>query len=158
MQLGSPPEALWKGYHGTVPEICRILRLPTGRAGVGHRSVVYRTLRAIVLEEGDRGRGGGYEGQGQQEKLTINEALVAAHALRTGCGQQQAMHTVNAWRAKKSKGPVSVSAMRSSICKLGVKRYGGKREEICADRPILVSGCVPGARVRAESVLKVRVT
>lgn len=47
----------------------------------------------------------------------MNEALVAAHALRTGCGQQQVMHAVNAWREKKGKGTVSVSAMRSSICK-----------------------------------------
>jgi hypothetical protein len=37
VQLGSPPEALWKGYHGTVATICRMLRLPTGKAGVcGH--------------------------------------------------------------------------------------------------------------------------
>ena len=46
VQLGSPPYALWHGYHGTIPDICRILRLPTGRSGVGHRTAICRTLCA----------------------------------------------------------------------------------------------------------------
>ena len=88
-----------------------------------HRQCIERTLAAIAAEQGTRARGGGYEGQGHAELLTRGEALVAAHELRTGRGQTQAKHTVNAWRAKKGKGPVSRSAMRTSIFKLGVKRY-----------------------------------
>eukprot|EP00966_Prymnesium_polylepis_P164522 3803628-Prymnesium_polylepis.1 len=84
VQLDSPPEALWAGPGGTVHEIRTRLRLPPL---FKHRRVIHRTLHAIAREEGDRGRGGGYESQGQSEKLTQGEALVAAYELRKGVGQ-----------------------------------------------------------------------
>jgi hypothetical protein len=120
VQLGSPPEALWKGHAGVIVQVRDFLRLPVG---CKHLHTIQRTLTAITAEAGDCGRGGGYGG-GQCERLTQGEALVAAHELRNGHGQEQAMHTVNAWRRKRGKtDEVSRSAMRSAVLKLGVKRY-----------------------------------
>eukprot|EP00966_Prymnesium_polylepis_P130661 3022410-Prymnesium_polylepis.2 len=61
---------------------CRVTVRFTAVAGAGCTvSLCHCTLvsRPLAREEGDRARGGGYEGQGQEEKLTTGEALVAAY-------------------------------------------------------------------------------
>ena len=66
-----------------------------------------RGLAAMATVPRERGRGGGYEGSGGVPKLTMQETLIAARALRTGCGQDQATFKVNAWRQAKGKQPVT---------------------------------------------------
>ena len=78
--------------------------LPPGQK---HTRMVRRALSAIAAGEGECGRGGGYEGSGGVPKLTMQEALIASRALRTGCGQYQATFKVNAWRQAKGKQPVT---------------------------------------------------
>ena len=106
-------KALWGGHNGVVSRVRDAMGL--GPDCKRTRQCIERTLAATAAEQGTRARGGGYEGQGHAELLTRGEALVAAHELRLGRGQTQARFTVNAWRAKKNKGPVSRSAMRTSI-------------------------------------------
>ena len=74
-----------------------------------HRDTIERTLVAHAAGEDDCPRGGGY-GQGQEEKLTEGEALVAAHALRNGHGQVQAMHRY----ADEGEGGVAGRGARSA--------------------------------------------
>jgi hypothetical protein len=103
-QLLEPPEEEWDGKHGTVLEIRKRMGLPPGQK---HTRMIRRALSAIAAGEGERGRGGGYEGSGGVPKLTMQETLIAARALRTGCGQDQATFKVNAWRQAKGKQPVT---------------------------------------------------
>ena len=103
-QLLEPPEEEWDGKHGTVLEIRKRMGLPPGQK---HTRMIRRALSAIAAGEGERGRGGGYEGSGGVPKLTMQETLMAARALRTGCGQDQATFKVNAWRQAKGKQPVT---------------------------------------------------
>ena len=103
-QLLEPPEEEWDGKHGTVLEIRKRMGLPPGQK---HTRMIRRALSAIAAGEGERGRGGGYEGSGGLPKLTMQETLIAARALRTGCGQDQATFKVNAWRQAKGKQPVT---------------------------------------------------
>ena len=97
-QLLEPPEEEWDGKYGAVIEIRERMGLPPGQK---HTRMVRRALSAIAAGEGECGRGGGYEGSGGVPKLTMQEALIASRALRTGCGQNQATFKVNAWRQAK---------------------------------------------------------
>ena len=103
-QLLEPPEEEWDGKYGAVLEIRERMGLPPGQK---HTRMVRRALSAIAAGEGECGRGGGYEGSGGVPKLTMQEALIASRALRTGCGQYQATFKVNAWRQAKGKQPVT---------------------------------------------------
>ena len=91
IQLGSSPEVLLarsKGERGTVLNIRDCLRWPPEKQK--HSRLIWRTLRAIQAGQGDRGRGGGYEGQAREFKLTRGEQLVAVSCLCKGHGQRLA--------------------------------------------------------------------
>ena len=126
VQLNSPPEDMWhrgkEGYRGTVLKICDRLGWPCDDQK--YTRLIWRTLRAIEAGQGERGRGGGYEGQGRDLKLTHGEALIVAHCLRQGQGQVQAMHVVQEWRETNGRpGKVTRHAVREAFIRLGVKRY-----------------------------------
>ena len=119
-QLDEPPESEWGSKGGTVVRIREYLRLPNRWSS--HSEVIWRTLRAINGQEGDRGRGGGYDGM-KEAVLTQQEALVVASAITTGCGQVQATHQLNAWRKKKGLSPISRKSVRTVLAGLGVLRF-----------------------------------
>lgn len=121
-QMGCPAEALWEGDGGAIRAIRDAMHLPVGQK---HIRTIRRTLKAIVdgepdVNAADLSRGGSHD---DRTLLTRGEALIAADCLASGYGQWQAMHTINAWRAKTGKAPVSRTAVRNAVFALGVKRY-----------------------------------
>ena len=134
-QLLEPPEEEWDGKHGTVLEIRKRMGLPPGQK---HTRMIRRALSAIAAGEGERGRGRGYEGS--VPKLTMQEVLIAFHALlrphpasptvihhqsaapalqrpaRTRAAPRRPLRRALASRARADRAPAPRARSKCSVC------------------------------------------
>ena len=113
--LGCPPESEWGKHGGTLRQIADFLEMPD--------PCDYRPIREVLQRNlaGDdiwytRG------GQGRKSKLGYGEQLIAADCLRRGTGQEQAAHTLTAWRESKGmpekEAAVSEFVVRTAVSAL----------------------------------------
>ena len=129
-QLLEPPEEEWDGKYGAVLEIRERMGLPPGQK---HTRMVRRALSAIAAGEGERGRGGGYEGSGGVPKLTMQEALIASRALRTGCGHWTGPGHLQGQRVAPGQGQAARHATQATVYHEDYERSLELWGDLCAE-------------------------
>lgn len=114
--LGCPPESEWSQHGGVLRQIADHLDMPDP---CDYRPIRETLQRYLADEDVWHSKGG----QGRKPKLAYGQFLISADCLRRGTGQEQAAHTLTAWRESKGmpeeKAAVGRHCIRTAVEKLG---------------------------------------
>ncbi len=124
--MGCPPEAEWDGRDGAVVQLRNRLGLADNQT---ESRFIRHTMERIVA--GDANFDAAVDTPTAQRalKMGLGEAKIAADCLVSGFGQWQAMHNVNARRAKKGLSLVSRSCIRLAAFRVGVHKLRRRKQK-----------------------------